>query len=221
MRTIAVGLCVMMFGCGYHIAKEVGIVEKTIVFSGVETPSKPVIDVRKVVRIWGSDTIGHGCPVSATEAFTASHVAGDFVGTEHDVRRAPPVAWGDGYGGGGVLQESEISLARDLSKTINLEGEFGYWFQVSPRNPLKGEKIYIVGYDHASKFEQVLVELTVLEVFAGHITYDGSALGGSSGSCVLLEDSTVVAVNVAHVDVNGGKVGIGVLVTGEWNDLKH
>jgi len=214
VKKLAVVLCVLTFGCGYHLIKEV-TVNKTV----ETTISKPTPDIRKVIRIFGQDSIGHGCPISTTEAYTAAHVTGSFVGGEGDVRRAPPTAWGDGFGGGGVLQEQSVSLARDLSRTKNLRGEFLYWFGISPRNPIKGETVYLVGYNHGGKFEQVLHELVVLEVFAGHILYDGSGLGGSSGSCVLLGDGTMVAVNIGHVEADG-YIGIGALVTGDWNDTE-
>jgi hypothetical protein len=229
LKSIAIGLtagfvaigAVEMLELAVEVAAEEFAAFKSELAAEVATPSSPApdsppVDVRKVIRLWGHSVIGHGCPVSSSEALTAAHVAGvsveSFFGREH---HGEPLVWSDGFGGGGVATEVSYSRARDVARVKAVTGKFAYWFEVSARPPAVGETVYLAGYDYDGAFRQKLVEARVLDVFGSHVTYDKSGLGGSSGSCVFLADGTVVGVNVAQVKADQ-LIGIGVLVTGEW-----
>lgn len=159
-------------------------------------------------------SLGHLCPVSETVALTARHVMSDG----HPISPGPQfLTWGDSYGRSGVVQPKLVSNARDLGVVEVAEGDnFGHVFPVSAAAPEVGETLYVVGYskDAAGNFDARLVEVKLVRVRAGHLFYNPGANPGSSGSCVLRADGSVVGINVG--EAYAGDAGLGVLVTAPW-----
>jgi len=172
-------------------------------------PSPPPLDVRMVPRFWTPDGYAHGCPISTTEAYTARHIALDKSGARW-------IAWSDGFGGGGNVQADKGLSARDLAvvKIVGGEDRFAHIFRVAPRDPQPGDRVQMVGYDRdpTRHWQQKRFSGRIVEVFGGNFTYSVDPLGGASGSCVVLDDGSLIGIHVASIN----NTGTGVLVTTEW-----
>jgi len=164
-----------------------------------------------IVSVASRDSFGHACPISASDALTAEHVSS----LRHVIR---PLVWSDGESSGTVL-EAWADRRRDLSavKTDN-DHPFRRWFQVARAAPTPGAWVLILGYDFDKGLRPKPVRTRVLEIVAGHISYDKGAGPGSSGSCVLLEETgELVAINVGQFEIATDRTrGIGVAVWGDW-----
>lgn len=192
-------------------------------FIAVSSPPPPVAveekkdeivptDGGRVVQVWGRGGLGHACPISPTEAYTADHVA-----VERDGPRGwtGPLVWGDIFGYSGTLRWVWSDARRDLS-LMTTDVPFSGYFRVAKHAPAVGDYVIITGYDYSNGLVSKPMRVKVLQVLGGHLTYNGTPGPGSSGSCVILEaTSEVVGVNVAMV--NGQ--GIGVLVTDGWGEI--
>jgi hypothetical protein len=179
----------------------------------VEAPI--TVDGGRVVQTWHRfGSVGHACPVSATEAFTADHVSVER--TDPVTGVVVPFMWGDRGGNSGVAVWRWSDWRRDLAFVVSIDGQFaGGWFRIAKELPKVGEAVVIVGYDFDAGAVDKPVRARVLSVQAGHFTYDDTPGPGSSGSCVLNEAGEIVGINVWGF----GGVGAGVLLAGDWSDV--
>lgn len=178
------------------------------------TPIPTVAGQDRVVSFWLKESIGHGCPVSATEALTAEHVVttpidGGF--------RTSLAIWGDGLGNTGTVTWKWSDIRRDISMVETVKGTspFNGYFHVAKSEPQPGDAVYIVGFNYKNRIEDYLVKAKVLGSQAGVLIYDSTPGPGSSGSCVLNSHGEVVAINSAMINDRG----LGLLVTGDWLDI--
>lgn len=181
------------------------------VFGG--KPEKPRTEdtAAWVVPVSGRYKLGHACPISATEAYTADHM----ITVESP---AGPQVWPllfsqEGRGGGsGTLVWSWSDKRRDLALVTTVDTEFVKWYPRSKRPPEIGEKVLLVGFKFERGLTPYVVEARVLNVVAGLIVYNNTPGPGSSGSCVLLAESgELVGVNhssfsdsLAHIGMASG-----------------
>jgi hypothetical protein len=179
----------------------------------VPAPGDPKFDVGTIPTAFSSfGSIGHICPIAERRALTARHVATveSVFGLEPD-----PFVWSDAYGHSGPVKFVMMSKSRDLAVVDAHESgdAFAYVFPISSARADVGEKVYLAGYDFENHAAQRLVEATIIRNRGGIVYYTPSGRPGSSGSCVLRADGSVVAINVAEF---GADTGVGVSVVGAW-----
>jgi hypothetical protein len=172
-----------------------------------------------IPAVYGRTGMGHLCPVSAEEAFTAEHVSTEPepIGGRFMFRQLIFVQRIDGQEATGVVREVSADRTRDLSRVRIVKGDkFLQWFPIARLEPAKGDKVFIVGFDWDKGATPGLVEAKVLHSEGPMLWYDKNAGPGSSGSCVLTAQKEVVAVNVGYIITDTREIGRGVSVWGRW-----
>jgi hypothetical protein len=178
----------------------------------------------RIVALWTKDTLGHACPINATDALTADHVAlKDMFINGSEGKFAPFVVWGDELGNTGTAQWQWSDKRRDLSmiRTVPNTPTFSASLRRAVEVPAVGSKVYVVGYDFKTTdpgtggLGDYTLEATVTGIRAGVLVYSSTPGGGSSGGCVLNNRGEIVAVNVAMI----ASEGLGLLVVGPWAEV--
>lgn len=177
-------------------------------------------DMGGVVRVGTKLGWAHACPISPTRALTSGHVV--------DPKPLDPAApllpsrWSDAWGGRGSLMPLKETIAadRDLA-TVESATPFAKWFPIASKAPWDGQPLYVLGYQKTGlqAFAPKLYRVTQLREVAGRIVFTPSSGTGSSGSCLLTADGTVVGVVESYWFMDDGEaVGCAVSVWGERFD---
>jgi hypothetical protein len=218
MRRFTAVLLLALVACGGYYGYRYGyssVPPPAVAEVKIEIPeAPPTIDGGRVIQTWGRGGMGHACPVSPTEAYTADHIAILHRDSDPTSGQALPITWGDRYGNSGTFVWVWSDLRRDLSfvRVMPETSLFSGWFSIADKTPRPGDHVIIVGYDFEKGMVDKPLKVHVTLVQAGHIAYDDTPGPGSSGSCILNELGEVVGINVAMVNGNG----IGVLLTEGW-----
>lgn len=173
-------------------------------------------DVSAIIRLAGTGSVAHGCPVAADKAYTNAHVTRGTLG----------LSWTSG-GSEGVALETGRDRFRDLA-TIAPRGRFPRWYPVAKEAPKEGDKLTFVGYEWRSRkeaFAERVFEVRALREFPGHLAYSPAGTPGSSGSCVLNAKGEIVGINMGAMEVGpkdkGEAVGIAVAMWGRWGGIEE
>lgn len=202
---VGIGRLIIYAVENYPAAAEV-ITKEVIVLPVAPDP----LDKGTVPTMWAPKSIGHGCPISPTRALTAKHVAVDNEGEN------VPLMWADGFGHSGIAVRIGVPTFRDVVVVERAFGhDFSYIFKISSVPAAVGEEVYIAAYDFENNLEQRLHTAKIIRNRGGALIYTPSAGPGSSGSCVLRKDGTVIGINSAEI----GTTGLGVSIVGNWGIL--
>jgi V8-like Glu-specific endopeptidase len=160
-------------------------------------PEQPAPDLSRIVALVGPSNMGHGCPVSATDALTAGHVAGTWRGGV----QAPQSYRGENSEWAGYLDAVLASTYEDAGVLrVDKDGvTFPSWYTLALRAPAIGERLWWVGFDWRkgkTAYQTQVFTAKVVTIKAGSIVLDTQAVEGSSGSCVLNAQGQVVGLLV-------------------------
>jgi hypothetical protein len=162
----------------------------------------------------------HVCPFTPVNALTAWHVAYEFNYFTWEQKAIPMIFVGEDGVPGTLLAEFN-DTRKDIAVVAAYGAAFEKWYPLAEKVPELGDKVWIQGFDIHTGFSPFRFETTVVHPnVAGQLRYEGSPMGGSSGSCVLNEDDEIVAINVSYFHLKDGLedtfVGNGWLVAGPW-----
>lgn len=171
---------------------------------------------------------GHLCPTSPTTAYTARHVSTVERGEEETT---PPLSWALPSGLGGTVIEVHSDRRRDLAVVDVTPGaeHFPRAWPVALSGPVRGDKVWIVGYDFESDDIRPLVYGTKVTGVLGHLFLTAGSPGpGSSGSCVFRAAGAgweVLGIHTAQyprgsraTGVNEGVWGVLGLIPEQWDE---
>jgi hypothetical protein len=180
----------------------------------VKEPEYP--DTTGVLALMGKAAIAHACAIGPYEALTAAHVI--------DPRPFDPsfplvgARWSAGNLSGLAIPGyvwAEVDIG-----TLTSQEPFPKFYERVDSAPELGESLYLVQYSWQSAdkaFADKVLEVTVKRVVAGHVIFDPSGEGGSSGSCLLNQAGKLVGINIAGKGVGfNEEVGIAVGLWGDW-----
>jgi hypothetical protein len=180
----------------------------------VKEPEHP--DTTGVLALMGKTAIAHACAIGPREALTAAHVmeprplepSVPLVGSRWSAgtlsgRAVPGYVW------------AEVDIV-----TLSSLDAFPKYYERVDSAPEPGETLWLVQYSWESAdkaFADKVLEVTVKRVVAGHVIFDPSGEGGSSGSCLLNKVGKLVGINIAGKGVGfNEEVGIAVGLWGDW-----
>lgn len=175
-------------------------------------------DLSGVLRLSGTSSSAHACPISMNLALTSKHV----------VMAYSEMIWGinDGEKHSGIVKSEWADAFRDLAHIVPISAQrFPRWYPIAEKAPSVGDKVYFLGFDFSNKkdaFAPKEFRGTVTRLFNGTLIFDPAGKPGSSGSCVLNEAGEVVAINQGAQEVadKSDVVGLAVAVWGQWLNLR-
>lgn len=175
-----------------------------------------VPDTSAILRISsGKSTIGHACPVSASDAFTNRHLVVNETGFQWSTAEGAERGYARPAGEGVYADLGWLRADEDTP--------FPRWYELSKIPPKVGDPVYLVGYsfDNRKKaFSERLFETRILRIVAGLLILEQPGIPGSSGSCLLTADGTVVGINAGAKGLGeDGKAGAVGIAVGLWRHL--
>jgi len=164
----------------------------------VEAKDEPAPDFSKAISVSYPGGLGTACPVSASVAITAGHVAQDespFRPPRLVMMRGGSAVWG------GYLNADFASDYEDAGflKVDEDSAPFPSWYEFAMKAPEIGERLWWVGYDWRKRKDAGVLRLftgRVVSLRGGMVFMDTETTPGSSGSCVLNSEGKIVAVTV-------------------------
>jgi hypothetical protein len=172
-----------------------------------------VPDTSAILRLSsGKSTIGHACPLGPLDAMTNRHIVDGETGFQwsdaEGVHRGYAKPIGEGtYADLGWLRADE-------------DTPFPRWFELSKVMPKVGDAVFLIGYsfDNRKKaFAERVFETRILRLVAGLIILEQPGVPGSSGSCLLAADGTVIGINAGAKGLGDeGKQGAVGIAVGLW-----